>query len=155
MRNGPLAAKFTRRRTAPARALGMVVVIIGSGQVVVGDSAVEELAVRVTPSIVMAAQDVKALITVPRRPENRRLVVTVEGPAYYASTERQLDGDGAARMHEFAFRQLPEGEYRVQVIVEGTRGRDPGIETRFTVRGVLTADGGLSVASPRPAYWRM
>ena len=128
-------------RCGPSRPvpLGALVLILAAILVVSvtvsADAPTEELAVRVTPSIVLAAQDVKAVVIVPRHPENRRLVLTVEGPSYFASTERQLDGDAAARTHEFAFRQLPEGEYRVQLSVEGTRGRGPGIETRFTVRG--------------------
>lgn len=108
--------------------------------------------VRITPAVVLEAQDVKAHVTVPRRPENRRLVVTLEGPSYYTSTERQLDGDAAARMHEFAFRQLPEGEYSVRVLVGRARGSDSAAETTFNVRGPLRP---LDVDGPgqRPDGW--
>ena len=126
----------------PSRSPPLVVLVtllllapLGSPGVGADDSYLEQLAVRITPPIILAAQDVRALITVPRRPENRWLIVIVEGPKYYTSTERQLDGDGAALVHQFAFRHLPEGDYLVQVNVKGSRGSRTEIETRFTVRG--------------------
>jgi hypothetical protein len=57
---------------------------------------------------------------------------------HYTSTERQLDGNAGARTHEFAFRQLPEGNYSVRVSVERARGTATGAETAFTVRGPLS-----------------
>lgn len=112
----------------------------------------EQLAVRMSPTIVLERQDVRAFVTVPRQPGNRRLLVTLEGPSYFTSTERQLNGDAAARMHEFAFRQLPEGQYSVRVLVVRARGADSGAETTFTVRGARPP---LDVAGPRqqPDGW--
>jgi hypothetical protein len=93
-----------------------------------------DLALEVTPAIVLADQDIRAVVRVRPDSANRLLTIALDGE-FYSSTERSLDGDRAARTYEFNFRKLPAGEYMLHAEVEDATGRVRRIERRITVRG--------------------
>jgi len=100
----------------------------------------EPITVRLLPATVMEHNDMKAMVTVQERPENRRLVVALDGPEFYSSTQRTLDGRKGPRSHEFLFRALPAGLYELRVSVEDDRGRTASIARTFEVHGILSED---------------
>lgn len=55
---------------------------------------------------------------IPRDIHNRRLRVTVDGPAYYRAFEEDMEGDKARVIYRLDIDQLPEGEYEVGLVVE-------------------------------------
>ncbi len=67
--------------------------------------------------------ELHATVRVDPRDENRLLRITLDGPLYYASTDVQLDGAEAARVHDMWWRFLPPGEYAVTATVECATGR--------------------------------
>jgi hypothetical protein len=67
----------------------------------------------VTPAVGFEGTDLRVLVRITPHADERRLSLVVEGPRFYASTERQLDGEASARAHLFAWRQLPTGDYRI------------------------------------------
>ncbi len=93
------------------------------------------ISVRLLPGTLLENQDLKALVRVEKEPENRRLVVALDGPAFYSSTQRPLHGSSAASMHEFYFRALPAGSYLLSISVEDVSGAVRVTERRFDVHG--------------------
>jgi hypothetical protein len=100
--------------------------------------------VAVRPSIVFVGGDVRTTVRAPRDPRNRELRVVVEAPEYYASSDVQLDGADAAATHQFTWKALPGGAYRVEAIVT----RDGGETTSSTsCFAVLTGDESIGDGS--------
>jgi hypothetical protein len=60
--------------------------------------------------------------TVETDADNRGLAVTAEGPAFYHSSQIQLDGNRAPRTTVFELRGLPTDVYEVRGILVGTSG---------------------------------
>lgn len=67
----------------------------------------------VSPAVGFEGTDLRVLVRIAPHADERRLSLVVESPSYYASTERQLDGEASAKAHLFAWRQLPTGDYRI------------------------------------------
>jgi hypothetical protein len=103
----------------------------GGGQRAQLDAA---LAIEVTPAIVLAEQDIRAIVRIRPDGGNRLLTIALDGE-YYSSTERRLDGDRAPRTFEFYFRKLPAGEYLLHAEVEDAGGKVRRIERRISVLG--------------------
>jgi len=98
-----------------------------------------ELTLDVTPAILLADQDIRAVVRVRPDSGNRMLMIALDGE-FYSSTERSLDGERAARTYEFYFRKLPAGQYLLQAKVEDTKGRVRKVERQITVLGEIDAD---------------
>jgi hypothetical protein len=105
-----------------------------------------ELVIDVTPAVVIAKQDIRARVQITPRPANRLLVVALDAPEFFSSTQRQLEGANAARVFDFYFHDLPAGDYMLSVKVEDDNGRTHTAERPFTVIGV---DEASEVAAPR------
>ena len=88
------------------------------------------LEVRVSPREARAPADILVCAIVDPDPANRLLAVEIESPQYFSSSSVELDGESARRVNDFAFRQLPAGEYEVRVAVYDTSGRPRGSITR-------------------------
>jgi len=101
----------------------------------------EPLSLKVTPRVTMAGGGVITTVRVLRSPENRVLSISVDGPAYYSSTDVQLDGDQAAQIHSFRWISLPPGQYVVQVLVEGSDRRLLQVSDHFDVVGQREESG--------------
>lgn len=95
----------------------------------------EPLSVKVTPRVTLVGGGVLTTVRVVRAPENRLLSIAVDGPAYYSSTDVQLDGDQAAQTHTFRWLSLPAGQYVVQVLVERSDRRVLEVSGSFEVVG--------------------
>ena len=60
----------------------------------------------------------------------------IEAPDYYASSDVQLDGADAAVTHQFNWRELPGGAYRVEAILTREDGDRTIASQCFAVLGL-------------------
>jgi len=108
--------------------------VLLAGAVSYGADAPVTLAVR--PTVVFAGRDVRTTVRTPRDARNRELRIVVEAPDYYASSDVQLDGDGAPAIHQFTWKDMPSGAYRVEAILTREDGERRTATQCFAVLGV-------------------
>jgi hypothetical protein len=129
---------MTMRRCTPARRrfYGLLTVLLIVGPLVEAADA-PPVTVAVRPSITWAGGDVRTTVRTPRDRRNRELRIVVEAADYYASSDVQLDGDAAAATHQFTWKALPGGAYRVEAILLREDGHKETVSSCFAV---LTGD---------------
>jgi hypothetical protein len=108
--------------------------VLLAGVVSYGADAPVTLAVR--PTVLLAGRDVRTTVRTPRDPRNRELRIIVEAPDYYASSDVQLDGTDAPATHQFTWKELPSGPYRVEAILTREDGERRTATQCFAVLGV-------------------
>ncbi len=111
----------------------------------------EKVTVKIRPVVLFAGRDVKATVRAPRDARNRALRITVEGEDYYASSDVQLDGIDAATTHQFTWRELPGGAYRVDAILLRADGERTTVTNCFAV---LSSDDGDAIPAQMPTRRR-
>ena len=119
--------------------------VVLAGAVSYGADAPVSVALR--PTIVFAGRDVRATVRTPRDPRNRELRVTVEAPDFYAASDVQLDGTDAPATHQFTWRELPSGAYRVEAILTREDGERRTATQCFSVLGL---DDSVDALKPPP-----
>ncbi len=90
----------------------------------------------IRPVVLFAGRDVRATVRTPRDARNRELRVVVEAADFYASSDVQLDGADAAATHQFNWRELPSGAYRVEAILTRADGERETTTQCFAVLGL-------------------
>jgi len=112
----------------------LLAAVLSSGAVSSGADAAVTIAVR--PSVLFAGRDVRGTVRTPRDARNRELRIVVEAADYYASSDVQLDGEDAPATHQFTWKELPSGTYRVEAIL--TRADDQHVTATqcFAVLGL-------------------
>lgn len=111
----------------------------------------QPVSVNIRPLVIFAGGDVRTTVRTPRDPRNRELRIVVEAADYYASSDVQLDGDIAAATHQFTWKALPGGAYRVEAILLRADGERRTVTSCFAV---LTGDEGEAVPQPTPRRGR-
>lgn len=107
-----------------------------------------KVTVKVRPTVLWAGGEVRTTVRTPRDARNRELRVIVEGTDYYASSDVQLDGVDAATTHQFTWKDLPGGPYRVDAILLRENGEKTTVTDCFAV---LTGDeNSTGIASAAP-----
>jgi hypothetical protein len=81
-----------------------------------------EVWISLSPQTLHEGGAVHATVGVKPHPANRALRITVEGPRFFTSSERQLEGESSAATHAFRWLDLPSGDYKVTVQVLDTDG---------------------------------
>jgi hypothetical protein len=81
------------------------------------------VSMRVWPATSIEPATVLVQVHVRQDQENRMLRLAVDSDDFSVRSERQLDGESAPRMSTFECRQLPAGQYEVDVEVIGANGR--------------------------------
>jgi hypothetical protein len=105
---------------------------------------------RIQPNFVLVGHSVQTRVLVEPSDSNRLLIVRIDSPSYYSSTERQLDGEAGPRTHLLHWHELPAGEYQVEVVVKDNRGRTTQTQGTFTVLGPeQQMQQGMTGAAPR------
>jgi hypothetical protein len=104
--------------------------------------------VAVRPTVAFAGGEVRTTVRTPRDARNRELRIIVEAPEYYASSDVQLDGVDAAATHQFTWKQLPGGAYRVEAILMREDGHKETYTSCFAVIGADDA-GSEAVGAAR------
>jgi hypothetical protein len=106
------------------------------------------VSVAVRPTVTFVGGDVRTTVRTPRDPRNRELRITLDAPDYYASSDVQLDGDNAAATHQFMWKELPGGAYRVEAILFREDGGQETFTTCFAVLSGDRGDGGIAGRHP-------
>ena len=107
------------------------------------------LAVR--PTVLFAGRDVRTTVRTPRDPRNRELRIIVEAADYFASSDVQLDGDDAPATHQFTWKELPSGAYRVEAILTREDGERRTVSECFAVLGQDDSADSIGQAPKRSA----
>lgn len=103
--------------------VSIVLFLVGALDCVPGSgNALDSLSLQVSPGIAMAPANVRVLARVYRDVDNRALEVAAESDEFYRSSYISLEGDKAPTVTEISFKGLPGGQYRVSVVLHGSRG---------------------------------
>src|SRR5574342_17480 len=92
----------------------------------------EMLAVSVSPAVAFAPATLVVRTKIEADARNRFVEIVAESPAFYRSSEIQLDGDRAPRTTTFEFRSVPSGTYDVKATL-----RDASGQARASVRSTV------------------
>jgi hypothetical protein len=111
------------------------------------DPAQEKVTVRIRPVVLFAGGDVRTTVRTPRHPSNRALRVVVEGADYFASSDVQLDGVDSATTHQFVWKELPGGPYRVDAILLREDGDKTTVTECFAVLGGEESETGVGASN--------
>ena len=111
----------------------------------------EKVTIKIRPLVLFAGGDVRTTVRTPRDARNRELRIIVEGADYYASSDVQLDGVDAATTHQFNWKELPGGAYRVDAVLLRANGERSTVTSCFAV---LSSDDGDTIPSPMPTSRR-
>jgi hypothetical protein len=130
--------------------IGPVVALLLAAAVTAAAGDRERITVRLLPTTIVEHQDMKAMVLVEAEAGNRRLVVALDGPAFYSSTQRTLNGTAGPRAHEFFFRALPAGTYHLRISVEDAQGRKTSLARDFEVHGITDAEEAFGPRPRRP-----
>jgi hypothetical protein len=106
-----------------------------------------KVSVKIRPLVLFAGGEVKTTVRTPRDPRNRELRVIVEGADYFASSDVQLDGVDAATSHQFTWKDLPGGPYRVDAILLRENGEKTTVTNCFAVLSGDMNDSDISAPS--------
>jgi hypothetical protein len=110
------------------------------------DPAHEKVTVKIRPVVLFAGGDVRTTVRTPRHPSNRALRVVVEGADYFASSDVQLDGVDSATTHQFVWKELPGGPYRVDAILLREDGEKTTVTECFAVLGGEENETGVAAS---------
>lgn len=135
------------RELVTAAALCLCLPIGATGE----DPEPEKISVKIKPVVLFAGRDVRATVRAPRDARNRELRIVVEGADFFASSDVQLDGADAATTHQFTWRELPGGAYRVDAILLRAGGERTTVTSCFSV---LSGDDGDTPPTPMPTRRR-
>jgi hypothetical protein len=102
----------------------------------------DKVSVKVRPVVLFAGGQVRTTVRTPRDPRNRALRVVVEGSDYFASSDVQLDGVDAATTHQFLWKDLPGGPYRVDATLLREDGEKTTVSDCFAVLGADDTESG-------------
>ena len=134
-------------KTARDRFLVGFTGVLLAGVVSYGADAPVTLAVR--PTVLFAGRDVRTTVHTPRDVRNRELRIVVEAPDYYAASDVQLDGDDAPATHQFTWKELPSGAYRVEAILTRQDGERRTATECFAVLGLDDSVDSIRAAPKR------
>lgn len=110
-----------------------------------GNAAADEPPIRfqVNTKIAQAPATIHGKVVIERHPDNRLLVVFVDGENYGLRTDRQLDGEAAARVYDMWWKDLPCGTYEARAVlvrVENGNHVQKHATARFRVLGFHCKD---------------
>ncbi len=111
------------------------------------DPAHEKVTVKIRPVVLFAGGDVRTTVRTPRDHRNRGLRVVVEGADFFASSDVQLDGVDSATTHQFTWKELPGGPYRVDAILVREDGERTTVTECFSVLGNDDNESGSAAPS--------
>jgi len=83
----------------------------------------ERLRMQVTPAVSLEPAVLTVRVSVEPSADNRFLQTIAESPDMYRSSEVPINGERAAPLNVFEFRNLPAGLYRVTSVLTGASGR--------------------------------
>jgi hypothetical protein len=99
----------------------------------------EPMTLSVSPAVAFAPATLIVRAKIEADAHNRTVEIVAESPAFYRSSEIQLDGDRAPRTNTFEFRSMPPGTYDVRATLRDSNGQARAL-ARSTVN-VIAAGG--------------
>ena len=99
----------------------------------------EPMTLSVSPAVAFAPATLIVRAKIEADAHNRTVEIVAESPAFYRSSEIQLDGDRAPRTNTFEFRSMPPGTYDVRATLRDSSGEARAL-ARSTVN-VIAAGG--------------
>jgi len=105
--------------------------------------------IKIRPAVLFAGGEVSTTIKTPRDPRNRELRVIVEAADFYASSDVQIDGVEGAASHQFTWKSLPGGAYRVEAILLRENGEKETFTSCFAVLSGDDEDTGIAAPTAR------
>jgi hypothetical protein len=119
----------------------------------------DELRVRF-PAFAMTSAELRLVATVERDADNRRLRVVIDSGSFYRSSELQLDGLEAPRLHDLRWQPFPVGSYCVVTTLFKATGQSVSSRRRYRVVGpdtitepAIFSSLGLDGGSPQAATY--
>jgi hypothetical protein len=119
----------------------VAVSLLGQPAVRADDPAPDAVSVKIRPTVLFAGGEVRTTVRTPRDARNRGLRVIVESADYYASSDVQLDGADSVTSHQFTWKDLPGGPYRVDAILLREDGEKVTATHCFAVLSGEESDG--------------
>ena len=95
-------------------------VVLLAGQTARGT---DRLRMRVFPAVQRAPAALTVQITITASDDNRLLRVVAESPNFYRASEITIDGQNAAPLNVFRFRDLPTGLYEITGVLIDAHGQ--------------------------------
>jgi hypothetical protein len=83
----------------------------------------DALRMQVWPAVSREPAVLTVRVTVPPSADNRMLQIVAESRNFFRRSEVQIDGDQAAPLNVFEFRNLPTGTYQVTSVLVGAHGQ--------------------------------
>jgi len=108
-----------RHRTGLVATFVVFGILLGRAAVTGG----EPLRMQVTPAVQRAPAFLTVRVSIERSADNRMLEVVAESPAFYRSSQIQIDGANAPPLNVFEFPNLPSGLYQVTGVLVGAHGQ--------------------------------
>lgn len=98
------------------------------------------VSIAVLPSVLMPGDAIRVTCTVPKHPDNRRLLIALPG---YSSSDRPIDGSDAAITHRMIFQHVPCDVELAACVVVDNLGKEYPATTQIRVAG---CDGGPAIS---------
>jgi len=114
---------------------------------VAADDHVPPVSIKIRPAVLFAGGEVRTTVKTPRDPRNRGLRIIVVAADYYASSDVQIDGVDGAASHQFTWKSLPGGSYRVEAILLREDGAKETYTSCFAVLSGDDADTGFGASA--------
>src|SRR5262245_7725553 len=83
----------------------------------------EGLRMQVTPAVSLEPAVLTVRVSIEPSADNRVLQIIAESADFFRSSEVQINGEHAAPLNVFEFRNLPTGLYHVTSVLTGVSGR--------------------------------
>jgi hypothetical protein len=93
----------------------------------------KQLEMRLPGYVFVSSAEVRLMVFVEPHPDNRSLVVEVDGDNMFTSSQIPLDGGSEKRLHHVRFRSLQPGEYVIRAILRSGAGVRATIASRVLV----------------------
>jgi hypothetical protein len=101
----------------------------------------EPMTLSVSPAVAFAPATLIVRAKIEADARNRTVEIVAESPAFYRSSEIQLDGDRSPRTNTFEFRSMPPGTYDVRATLRDSSGQARAVvRTRLKVIAAGASD---------------
>ena len=89
----------------------------------------ERMSMKVSPVQALAPVNLRVRVQVEPYADNRVLTIVADSPAFYRSSQIQLEGDRAPRTFTIEYPSVPGGQYEITSVLVNSMGRE-----RATIR---------------------
>ncbi len=84
----------------------------------------ECMRMKVSPMQALAPVNLRVRVQVEPNADNRVLTIVADSPAFYRSSQIQLEGDRAPKTFTIEYPSVPGGQYEITSVLVNSRGRE-------------------------------